>query len=114
MRLFNLKSVRSPRFLEAGINLKICAKIYDQIRTCSKCPLLGLGVDASVEGLPISCSQRKVTLSGVADTGANRSEGQVREEISKVLRGHSIKDVASRYGDGFQLDVLRKWLSKTL
>ena len=58
-------------------------------------------------------SEPMTVLSRVADTGANRSEGQVPEEISKVLLGHSNKDVASRYGDGFQQDVLRKWLSKT-
>lgn len=48
----------------------------------------------------------------------HRKKDQLRsveapEEISKVLLGHSNKDVASRYGDGFQQDVLRKWLSKT-
>lgn len=48
----------------------------------------------------------------------HRKKDQLRsveapEEISKVLLGHSNKDVASRYGDGYQQDVLRKWLSKT-
>lgn len=48
----------------------------------------------------------------------HRKKDQLRqaecpEEISKVLLGHSNKEVAARYGDGYQLDTLRKWLSRT-
>ena len=40
MRLFNLKSVRSPRFREAGINLKICAMSASR-PWCMACSIAG-------------------------------------------------------------------------
>ncbi len=35
------------------------------------------------------------------------------EEISKVLLGHSSVEVAARYGAGFNLDVLRDWITRS-
>ena len=35
------------------------------------------------------------------------------EEISKVILGHSNKDVAARYGAGFNQDILRDWLTRS-
>jgi len=35
------------------------------------------------------------------------------EEIRKALLGHSNREVAARYGDGYSLEVLKKWLSQT-
>ncbi|WIY25191.1 site-specific integrase [Parasedimentitalea psychrophila] len=35
------------------------------------------------------------------------------EEISKVILGHSNKEVAARYGAGFKIDVLRDWMDKS-
>lgn len=35
------------------------------------------------------------------------------DELRKVILGHSNREVAARYGDGYSLEVLRKWLSKT-
>jgi integrase len=35
------------------------------------------------------------------------------EEVSKVLLGHSSVEVAARYGAGFNLDVLRDWMTRS-
>ena len=48
----------------------------------------------------------------------HRKKDQLREvgcpeEISKVLLGHSSQDVASRYGAGHSVEVLRDWITKT-
>ncbi|EBA02224.1 site-specific recombinase, phage integrase family protein [Rhodobacterales bacterium HTCC2150] len=35
------------------------------------------------------------------------------EELRKAIFRHSNREVVARYGDGYSLDVIRKWLSKT-